>query len=100
LNVKSSSTPSAAPRRTPFWLTPKGALVAVIALHFTALATLVTELIAPLGGAHHGEERVAALEFFGSYALFGFVACVVLVLLGRALRRLVIRDESYYEEGP
>ena len=32
------------------------------------------------------------------YAIFGFVACVVLVLVAKyILRPLVIRDEDYYE---
>ena len=34
---------------------------------------------------------------FGFYALYGFVACVVLVLLAKELRKLVMRDEDYYE---
>jgi hypothetical protein len=33
------------------------------------------------------------------YAIYGFVACVVLVLVSRfVLRPLVMRSESYYEE--
>jgi hypothetical protein len=35
--------------------------------------------------------------FFGFYALYGFVACVLLVLLAKEMRKLVMRDESYYE---
>lgn len=37
--------------------------------------------------------------FFGFYAIYGFVACVVLVLLAKEMRKLVMRDESYYEDG-
>jgi hypothetical protein len=36
------------------------------------------------------------LDFLASYAIYGFVACVILVLMGRVLRRLVIRNENYY----
>ena len=37
----------------------------------------------------------------GFYALFGFAACVALVLVAKELRKLVMRDEDYYtnEEG-
>mgnify|MGYP001819781736 CR=1 FL=1 len=35
---------------------------------------------------------------FGFYALYGFVACVLLVLLAKELRKLVMRDEDYYED--
>lgn len=34
---------------------------------------------------------------FGFYAIYGFVACVLLVLLAKELRKLVMRDEGYYE---
>ena len=33
----------------------------------------------------------------GFYAIFGFVACVVLVLLAREMRRLLMRREDYYD---
>jgi hypothetical protein len=36
--------------------------------------------------------------FFGFYALYGFVACVLLVLLAKEMRKLVMRDEDYYEQ--
>lgn len=35
----------------------------------------------------------------GFYALFGFVACVTLVLIAKELRKLVMRREDYYETG-
>ena len=31
------------------------------------------------------------------YALYGFVACVVLVLLAKIMRVLLMRDEDYYD---
>lgn len=33
------------------------------------------------------------------YALYGFVACVLLVLMSTVIRRWVMRDEHYYEES-
>jgi hypothetical protein len=38
-------------------------------------------------------------NFTGFYAIYGFVACVVLVLLARELRKLVMRNEDYYQHG-
>jgi len=40
----------------------------------------------------HPWERV-----FGFYAIYGFVAIVVLVLVAKELRRLVRRKEDYYD---
>lgn len=38
-------------------------------------------------------------EWPGFYGVFGFVACVILVLISRfVLRPLVMRDEDYYEK--
>lgn len=35
----------------------------------------------------------------GFYAVYGFVGIVVLVLLAKQLRRVVMRDEDYYDAG-
>nr|CRH06382.1 conserved protein of unknown function [Candidatus Magnetococcus massalia] len=37
-------------------------------------------------------------NLFGFHALFGFVACVVLVLVAREMRKVVMRDEDYYDD--
>ena len=34
---------------------------------------------------------------FGFYALFGFVACVALVLIAKEMRKIVMRREDYYD---
>lgn len=33
----------------------------------------------------------------GFYAIYGFVACVLLVLIAREMRKLVMRPEEYYD---
>lgn len=35
---------------------------------------------------------------WGFYAIFGFVACVVLVLVAKEMRKVVMRKEDYYDE--
>lgn len=34
---------------------------------------------------------------WGFYAIYGFVACVILVLVAKEMRKLVMRDEDYYD---
>ena len=34
---------------------------------------------------------------FGFYAVYGFVACVVLVLAAKEMRKLLIRKEDHYD---
>lgn len=36
-------------------------------------------------------------RFFGFHSLYGFVACVILVVVATAMRRLIMRDEDYYD---
>jgi hypothetical protein len=87
-------------QQTPlFWVTRRGARIALIALHVAALIAVAVELVFPFPEDAHAVERVHALDFTASYAIYGFVACVILVLLGIVLRRLVMRDENYYREG-
>jgi membrane protein YdbS with pleckstrin-like domain len=44
----------------------------------------------------HAEHPWEAL--WGFYGLYGFVACVSLVLIAKQLRRLLKRPEHYYDE--
>ncbi|MEX2352802.1 MAG: hypothetical protein WD709_01350 [Gammaproteobacteria bacterium] len=41
----------------------------------------------------HSWERL-----FGFYAIFGFVACVVLVIIAKEMRKFLMRDEDYYQD--
>ena len=42
-------------------------------------------------------DAIALAETRGFYAVYGFVACVLLVLAAKGLRRLLKRPEDYYE---
>ena len=37
-------------------------------------------------------------NIFGFYALYGFVACVALVLIATQMRKILMRDEDYYDD--
>lgn len=36
-------------------------------------------------------------SLFGFYGIFGFVACVALVLIAKELRKVLMRSEDYYD---
>ena len=36
-------------------------------------------------------------NLWGFYGVYGFVACVVLVLVAKQMRKLLMRDENYYD---
>jgi hypothetical protein len=47
---------------------------------------------------YHKHTIFAWEEYFGFYAVYGFVACVVLVIVSKfILRPLVMRKEDYYD---
>lgn len=45
----------------------------------------------------HKHEDVDFAAWLAFYAVYGFVACVALVLTAKGLRRLLMRPEDYYE---
>ena len=46
----------------------------------------------------HKHGPFAIEHWFGFYGIFGFVACVALVLAAKELRRLLMRSEDYYDD--
>ena len=42
---------------------------------------------------YHEAEKIP-----GFYAIYGFVGCVILVLVAKEMRRVVMRDEDYYDD--
>ena len=37
-------------------------------------------------------------DIFGFYTIYGFVACVALVLTATQMRKVLMRDEDYYDD--
>ena len=37
-------------------------------------------------------------SLFGAYAIFGFVAFIVIVIAGKYLRKILMRPEDYYDD--
>jgi len=36
-------------------------------------------------------------KIFGFYGLYGFLACTLLVIIAKQIRKIIMRDESYYD---
>lgn len=45
----------------------------------------------------HKHDEFDFAAWFGFYAVYGFFACVALVLIAKNLRRVLKRSEDYYE---
>jgi len=58
-------------------------------------ASLVVLLASEL--AIHKHASYPWEDFFGFFAVYGFVSCVLLIFLAKGLRLLVMRKEDYYD---
>jgi hypothetical protein len=58
---------------------------------------LVCGLLLSLDFFYHRHVTHAWESLWGFYGIFGFVACVALVLIAKQLRRILMRSEDYYE---
>ena len=45
----------------------------------------------------HGEGPFKIEHWYGFYGIYGFLACTVLVLVAKQLRRILMRSEDYYD---
>lgn len=65
-----------------------------IAFVLTALACALVALIDLVA---EREAHFSAESWFNFHGFYGFVSCVLLVLAAKELRRLLMRDEDYYD---
>ncbi len=76
-----------------YWLDDRRNVNKVIyALCAVCAVVLAADLFGYKHHLHFGFEY-----WLGFYGLFGFVACVGLVLAAKVLRKIVMRDEDYYD---
>ena len=79
---------------------PRNVRRVIIAL-FTCCAVLfLSDAIFLVHHKHPSfEEGVFPAEhWFGFYGVYGFVACVLLVLIAKQMRKVLMRAENYYEQ--
>ena len=69
----------------------------VTKIYYGVIALCVASVAADLFYEKHG--HFAAENVIGAYGIYGFVSCVVLVLAAKELRKLLKRDEDYYEKN-
>jgi hypothetical protein len=75
-----------------YWLDrPANVRRIYLGLWLFALAWLIPDFFL------HKHEDVDFAAWLGFYAAYGFFACVALVLTAKALRRVLMRPEDYYE---
>jgi hypothetical protein len=93
-NGKPSSHSDAKPRpdKAAYWLDePKNVTKIVYGLVLVCLALLAGDFF------YHKHVHFAFEGFWGFYALAGFVSYVFLIFSAKLLRKLVKREEDYYD---
>ncbi len=71
---------------------PRNVKRAIHALYAVCALSIVAELFISRHVDHPWE------VLFGFYGVYGFVACTILVLAAKELRKVVMRKEDYYDE--
>ena len=84
--------PRAPENEPPRWLDDKRNVNKIVYALYGLSAFLL--VIDPLVEKHG---PFAIMHWFGFYGIYGFVACVFLVLAAKELRRLIMRPEDYYD---
>lgn len=71
---------------------PKNVRRVIYALYTLCGLSLIAELFVHRHVDHPWE------RLFGFYSLYGFVACVLLVLAAKEMRKVLMRGEDYYDD--
>ena len=80
------------PPEKAYWLDHPGNVDRLVHRFYVVCAFLLAiDVFVP----KHG--RFAIEHVYGFYGVFGFVACVALVLIAKQLRRVLMRPEDYYD---
>ena len=74
------------------WLDEPGNVKKIIWALFAVCAALFLA-----DAFYHKHSHFEAENFFGFYAIFGFVVCVALVLAAKGMRVFLMRSEDYYD---
>jgi len=71
---------------------PKNVKRAVHALYAICIMSIIAEFFVHRHIDHPWE------RLFGFYGVYGFIACVILVLVAKEMRKVVMRKEDYYDD--
>jgi len=71
---------------------PRNVKRAIQALYVVCGISLVADIFVHRHVDHPWE------ALFGFYSVYGFVACVILVLVAKQMRKVLMRREDYYDD--
>jgi hypothetical protein len=87
------------PNEKPGWFNQPANIDKLIkALYVACALAVLPEILDKIFGWHMMHPHYAIEKIPGFYGIVGFVAFVVIVRGGEVLRRLIKRDEGYYDQ--
>jgi len=84
--------PEPTPTRGHLFDRPRNVRIVILGLYAACIIVLAADFLVDRYADHPWE------SLFGFYALYGFAACVLLVLIAKGLRKILMRPEDYYDE--
>lgn len=82
-----------------YWLDePKNVDRVVYALYTVCALLLAVDLLDIFGMLYHKHSQHDFETWFGFYGFFGLIGSVGLVLVAKQLRKVLMRDEDYYDQ--
>lgn len=91
-----SAEPPAAEKQHVFD-TPRNVRRVIHSLYAVCALLLAIDLLDLFGVLYHKHVHFAFEHWFGFYGFFGFFLSCALVLIAKAMRRPLKRDEDYYD---
>lgn len=94
-----SHTPEKKPSEKRYWLDdPKNVDKIVYGLYAVCTLLVAVDLLDIFGVLYHKHTHYAFEHWLGFYGFYGLFGSVGLVLAAKQLRKLVMRDEDYYDQ--
>jgi hypothetical protein len=78
--------------KVPFFDKPENVKWILRVFYFLCVILVIADFIV------HRHIYVSFEEIPAFYAIYGFIACVVLVVIAKEMRKVVMRDEDYYDK--
>lgn len=86
------------PGEKRYWLDePRNVDKVVYGLYAVCAALVAIDLLDLLGVLYHKHAHFPVEKLFGFYGFYGLVGSVLLVLASKQMRKVLMKDESYYD---
>ena len=79
------------PEKQHIWDDPRNLKRLLKVFYIICAGLVLTDIV------HHRHVIHTWENLWGFYAIFGFVACVALVLIAKEMRKVLMRGEDYYD---